>query len=477
VGGGRRGGGFGRRGGDAATAATAAADYAPSRAFYSGRDGVRHDRGGVRHDRGGAPLVWRGQRGRRRHHVGRLGLRPRAPAPRLHPVRSTADPSGSRGAAPDGPGVLDGLAALVAQELAAGTDLPDHLLPSARPPAPGSAVGSTRTDPATGKTVRVAYASDDRNDLTATRGTAAFGDDAAIPARRRSAPAVPDAREKCAALINEMSRNSACGMGATPGSAWGCVRIRSRGCWRGRTCTGGAERSCSRAARGCWWGRSRSGDSLARFNLSFREQYAIRWVHTGELLKGPPVQGEEDPEREERESLGWPALPQEHTRAFLASMPDDASRAVFLRRRADRFARKLVRHTAAEVRAAVTAHGGVDSLVIASKYDPTSTTLALLPFLAPSGSFVVYCEYIEPLLELFRALQDGRLAIKLQLADTWTREYQVLEGRKHPKMNMSQSVGFLLSGNKLEPPPATRHRPGGGERGDTARGKERDGRQ
>mmetsp|Transcript_33488 Transcript_33488/g.66178 ORF Transcript_33488/g.66178 Transcript_33488/m.66178 type:complete len:302 (+) Transcript_33488:301-1206(+) len=154
-----------------------------------------------------------------RRTTGNTAPRPRAPtSPR--PVPSAAPPSSratSRtppGAAPRRPRTRPDLAGwpptLVAQEFSAGTDLPDHLLPSARPPTPGSAVGSTRTDPATGNTVRVAYASNDRNDLTATRGTAAFSDGAAIPARRRSAPAVPDAREKCAALIDEMSRNSAC---------------------------------------------------------------------------------------------------------------------------------------------------------------------------------------------------------------------------------------------------------------------------
>ena len=48
-------------------------------------------------------------------------------------------------------------------------------------------------------------------------------------------------------------------------------------------------------------------------------------------------------------------------------------------------------------------------------------------------------------------LQKKKLAINLRLSDTWMREYQVLEGRTHPNMNMTQSGGFILTGTKLCP--------------------------
>merc|ERR1712183_277052 len=44
-----------------------------------------------------------------------------------------------------------------------------------------------------------------------------------------------------------------------------------------------------------------------------------------------------------------------------------------------------------------------------------------------------------------------KLAINLRLSDTWMREYQVLPGRTHPSMNMTQSGGFILTGIKLCP--------------------------
>ena len=80
-----------------------------------------------------------------------------------------------------------------------------------------------------------------------------------------------------------------------------------------------------------------------------------------------------------------------------------------------------------------------------------ATLMNLLPFLAPSSPFVVYCEYIEPLTECFMNLQKKKLAINLHLSDTWMREYQVLPGRTHPSMSMTQSGGFILTGTKLCP--------------------------
>ena len=47
------------------------------------------------------------------------------------------------------------------------------------------------------------------------------------------------------------------------------------------------------------------------------------------------------------------------------------------------------------------------------------------------------------------------IAINLRLTDTWFREYQVLEGRTHPNMTMSQNGGYLLMGTKLCPKTGT----------------------
>ena len=262
-----------------------------------------------------------------------------------------------------------------------------------------------------------------------------------------------------------------------------------------------------------------------------------------------------DVEREDRERLDWPCELQDHTRNHLKNnIKSDRGVDEFLAKRSARFTRKLTRHTVLELRDMIDGcrnesenyvsmpdgsmtsrtvigekrkpqqprdegcdssekeargEGGedegrprprqCDSLIIATRYDPTAMLLRLLPYLAPSCPFVVYHEFLEPLLETFRTLQsykvsdvddgggdvddgggevvgDGNgkdksaaemqhrpqkqkqpmmlrrnVAVNLRLTDAWFREYQVLEGRTHPVMSMSQNGGYILMGTKLCP--------------------------
>ncbi|KAL3940376.1 MAG: hypothetical protein SGBAC_005079 [Bacillariaceae sp.] len=197
-------------------------------------------------------------------------------------------------------------------------------------------------------------------------------------------------------------------------------------------------------------------DMIARFNLNFAENASIKWVHVEDVFGTPPGESptsEEtvvDEEKAERELLEWPCPLQDHTRTYLEKMESEKEQRDFLAKRCARFTRKLTRHTPGETKEMLQARK-VDSVVLATKHDPTESLQELLPYLAPSSPFVVFCEYIQPLAECFRALQDQKLAINLRLSDTWMREYQVLPGRTHPSMNMSQSGGFLLTGIKLCP--------------------------
>jgi tRNA (adenine58-N1)-methyltransferase non-catalytic subunit len=186
---------------------------------------------------------------------------------------------------------------------------------------------------------------------------------------------------------------------------------------------------------------------IARFNLSFPENYAIKWLHVGDVLRKEDATIDE--EKDEREVLEWPCSLQDHTREFVAQMKTEQERKDFLAKRAARFARKLTRHTPYEALEWLRSRP-CDSIVLAVKLDPTETLLELMPYLASSCPFVVYCEFIEPLTECFRELQSRNMAINMRLSDTWTREYQVLPGRTHPNMSMSQSGGFILSGIKLD---------------------------
>jgi len=195
-------------------------------------------------------------------------------------------------------------------------------------------------------------------------------------------------------------------------------------------------------------------EMLGRFNLSFAENNSIKWVHSGDVFGEEVVTSNDpaaaDPDRADREILEWPCPLQDHTRRYLDTMKSEREKDDFLAKRCARFARKLTRHTDSETMSYLKERK-CDCVIIVTKYDPTATLMALLPYLAPSSPFVVYFEYIEPLTECFRELQKQNLAINLRLSDTWTREYQVLPGRTHPSMNMSQSGGFLLTGIKLCP--------------------------
>eukprot|EP00980_Cylindrotheca_fusiformis_P002802 scaffold672_cov126-Cylindrotheca_fusiformis.AAC.3 len=195
-------------------------------------------------------------------------------------------------------------------------------------------------------------------------------------------------------------------------------------------------------------------DMITRFNLTFAENHSIKWVHSGDIFIANAASAEdtteEDTEKLEREALVWPCPLQDHTRAYLETMENPREKKNFLAKRCARFARKLTRHSPIEAKEWLNERK-CDSVVIATRYDPTASLLELLPYLAPSSPFVVFCEFIEPLAECFRTLQEQGLAINIRLSDTWMREYQVLPGRTHPNMNMSQSGGFLLTGIKLCP--------------------------
>uniref|UniRef100_A0AAX7SHE0 tRNA (adenine(58)-N(1))-methyltransferase non-catalytic subunit TRM6 n=1 Tax=Astatotilapia calliptera TaxID=8154 RepID=A0AAX7SHE0_ASTCA len=64
-------------------------------------------------------------------------------------------------------------------------------------------------------------------------------------------------------------------------------------------------------------------------------------------------------------------------------------------------------------------------LIISSRFHPCPVLLGLLKFLSPSRPFVVYSQYIEPLIECFKKLKECGGTVNLRLTDTWLRHYQV----------------------------------------------------
>ena len=90
---------------------------------------------------------------------------------------------------------------------------------------------------------------------------------------------------------------------------------------------------------------------------------------------------------------------------------------------------------------------GLDSLILATHYDPLSLLLALLPFLRPSSPIVVYCETIEPLSRAVHHLIANKLAANVQLSESWYRKYTIAPNISHPEMSMPQaSSGYILTG-------------------------------
>ena len=271
-------------------------------------------------------------------------------------------------------------------------------------------------------------------------------------------------------------------------------------------------------------------DVVNRMNFTVMEKQCLKWIAFGEVfadyeekkrqmegMAKDEVSGEVvDVEKRDRELIEWPAPLQDHTRRYLTEdVKNERKVSEFLAKRSSRFTRKLTRNSMLELRELVDgcrdveesynidaspttssniieeskeADGAMvidddtdipqdvrqcDSLIIATKYDPTATLLRLLPHLAPSCPFVIYHEFLEPLLDTFRTLQnyyvvenqeDGNevpmmrrrnIAINLRLTDTWFREFQVLEGRTHPNMSISQNGGYILLGTKLCPKTGT----------------------
>lgn len=285
-------------------------------------------------------------------------------------------------------------------------------------------------------------------------------------------------------------------------------------------------------------------DVVKRMNFTLGEMQSLKWVSLSEVFADYDKKDEQtkslcdengviqDVERRDRERIEWPAPLQPHTRNYLLNeLQSDEKVEEFLSRRSARFTRKLTRHSMLELRELIDGcrdkeenldsrcvykseegrekdeemgHDApvddtsktndsqsnddnnprqCDSLIIATKYDPTATLIRLLPYLAPSCPFVIFHEFLEPLLETFRTLQNyyhvdsndndkngettttthnkqrapppmmqrRNIAINLRLTDTWFREYQVLDGRTHPNMSMSQNGGYVLMGTKLCP--------------------------
>jgi tRNA (adenine-N(1)-)-methyltransferase non-catalytic subunit len=150
-------------------------------------------------------------------------------------------------------------------------------------------------------------------------------------------------------------------------------------------------------------------------------------------------------EKQQLISQGWPTPLQEHTAEHLSNK-SQKEKEDFLLKRSSRFVRKMCRPSLEDTITWLEAKS--DSLIIVTNFDPLSTLMKLFPYLAPSCPVTLFCEHLEPLAKCFNYLKNDHKAIKLQLSETWMREYQMIENCTHPNMVMSATCGYILTGVK-----------------------------
>lgn len=92
---------------------------------------------------------------------------------------------------------------------------------------------------------------------------------------------------------------------------------------------------------------------------------------------------------------------------------------------------------------------GFSSLVVATRDAPLTALPELLSLLRPGGVFAVYHHSMQPLADCLHACQRRKLAVRLQLIEPWTRNYQVAPNRTHPMMTAHPPTGYVLSGVKV----------------------------
>ena len=98
------------------------------------------------------------------------------------------------------------------------------------------------------------------------------------------------------------------------------------------------------------------------------------------------------------------------------------------------------------------ASNGFDCMMVAVKENPAPAILGLISRLNPSSPFVIYHQTIQPLAECMHICQQARVAVRLQLLETWTRKYQVAPNRTHPEMTTYPPTGYVLTGVTVVPP-------------------------
>lgn len=91
----------------------------------------------------------------------------------------------------------------------------------------------------------------------------------------------------------------------------------------------------------------------------------------------------------------------------------------------------------------------VDSLIVTSKEHPVTIVTELLPLLNTNRNLVVFNLLREPLQDLYCYLKSRTDIVNIRFMNSFVRNYQVLPGRTHPEVNMTNG-GYILTATKVK---------------------------
>ncbi|KAJ1302812.1 hypothetical protein OPQ81_003118 [Rhizoctonia solani] len=148
-------------------------------------------------------------------------------------------------------------------------------------------------------------------------------------------------------------------------------------------------------------------------------------------------------------TLNWAAADEEYTPLVAARVAEEpVEEPQTNKEKSKQRKRKASAHVLSNLREELFS-GEFDGLVVASQFEPFSLVEKLTPYVAGSGTIVVYSPYIQPLIEAQSRMRPMAKYLAPTVQETWHREYQVLPGRTHPYMNMPGPTGYILSAIKV----------------------------
>ncbi len=93
--------------------------------------------------------------------------------------------------------------------------------------------------------------------------------------------------------------------------------------------------------------------------------------------------------------------------------------------------------------------GDLDCLLLVSKFDPFIILKHCCSKLAPSKPVVIFHSCLDVIKRCADWLKEEKQAVKIEISDVFSREFQVLPNRTRPTMKPEESTGYLLTAIKV----------------------------